>query len=234
MRPDPDLLHARLAETGPAGVWLRFVLRHTGRADLFDVRPGALIGSGRPARVFVADAAWIFGSDPTDAQALLDAATAERAVYWMAPGEPSGWNQGRDHVLVASPRPAETAVITGEAFLRMPRHPALEDLVPPPHILGMLPFRFHGLVRDGVIVAMCDTTVDDGEAVAIAQVHTAPELRGQGLATELIEGVLSQVHGLGRTTAVWLCDEENSASRALAARCGFELRHVVPRLTRPA
>lgn len=228
-----------LASTGPAGVYLRFVRRHTGRDDLFATHGSAVVGAGAPAGVFVAMDTWLFGSDPADAAVLWDRVwrgPPPTALYYAAAGPapeaPPGWDRGDDQVLVTHPSagPAPT-LVSGPALLeaRGQLHPALTSHVPPPALVSRLPFRLHGLLRDDRIVALADTTVDDGDTVAISQVHTAPELRGQGLGAELVAGVLAELHALGRGAAVWLCDADHAASLALARRAGFVPLRRVPR-----
>lgn len=230
-----------LANAGPLGTFLRFLHRHTGRDDLFVVRGTAVVASGLPAGVFVVRHHWLLGDDPDDATALLAdtlAAPSARWVYWGAPGAPGplpdGWTSGTDRVFVLRPAPADTsAILSGDAFFAALDRldPELADAVPPPAIRARLPFVFHGLEVDGRIVALCDTTVDDGDRVAIQQVETVARARGRGHATTLIRGVLGAAGRAGRGV-IWVCDAENAASVALAARVGLSLHAELPLLVR--
>lgn len=230
-----------LARSGPAGVFLRFVRRHTGRDDLFTVHGRALVGSGRPARVYVAARDWLLSDDPDDARALLSTALADpllRELYWAAPGAPGalpeGFTSGTDLLFVGDPQPFfRTHVLSDEALYAVLDRvdPELADDIPPPSIRAQLPFRLHGLMFEDRIVAVCDTTVDDGEWIAIQQVHTATRVRGRGLATALVRGVLGMAHAEGRRLC-WVCDERNTASAAVATRVGLLLHSKIPLLVR--
>ncbi|MEQ1565500.1 MAG: GNAT family N-acetyltransferase [Myxococcota bacterium] len=155
------------------------------------------------------------------------------AVYRVGPGSgPPGWERTIDRVFVGDGRPSEVRTVAGDAFLSSLDRldPELAPRVPPPQILARLPFRFHGLEYDGQLVAMCDTTVDDGEYVAIQQVHTVERLRGRGLGAALLGSVLGWAHGFGRRV-VYVCDERNEPSAALARTVGLALHAEVPLFT---
>ena len=227
-----------LADTGPLGVFLRFVYRLTRRDDLFTVRGRTLVASGMPAGVFVARPHWILGPDPDDARSLLAETLAGRntgAVYWGAPGSPGplpeGWTAGVDQLFVGRPAPGDVgSLLSGDAFLAALDRldPELADRVAPPPIRARLPFVLHGLAHEGRIVALCDTTVDDGDQVAIQQVHTVERLRGRGLATALVRHVLAYAGNHGRGV-IWMCDRTNLPSASLARRVGLSL-HAEPPL----
>jgi hypothetical protein len=226
---------------GPEGVFLRFVLNHTGRDDLFSLAPGAVMGSGAPARVFVAADHWLFADTTSTATSLLEQACAlpwAQAVNWIAPGAPpriDGWELGTDLLFSgAGHAGAASAVLSADALIAATDrlHPSLRGNIPPAPIRELLPFRFHGLVADGQIVALCDTTVYDSKWVVIQKVHTASGLLRRGHAKALVSGVLGFIQDQGRQ-AIWICDEDNIASRALAKTSGLTLQRRFPRLSKP-
>ena len=236
-----DRIATRLEACGPEGVFLRFVLAHTGRTDLFAVEPGGLIGGGLAANVFVASSHWLFADDAaTAAKLVATAIDAPRvhAVYWVAPADSAGARglavrPGSGAGPARPPRStrprSSTARTSSAALDRL--DPELADHIAPPHIQRQLPFRYHALVHEGRIVALCDTTVDDGTWAAIQQVHTVRALMRRGLATRLVRGVVGFLHSLGRRP-VWVCDADNAASRRTAQAAGLRIHRRVTRLSR--
>ena len=237
MSDDLDYL---LDRAGPSGTFLRFLLAHTGREDLFDVRGDAVWSHGRRARVHVVGG-WLLGPPGPESEALVREILADPSVdsAYIDVGEPvsppEGWQLVTDRILVhPGPLPAPDAqVVSGRAFDERVEagqlHPALADLVPPPAIWSRLPFRFHGVVEGDAIVAMCDTTVDDGTHVVVQQVHTAPEHRGRGLGARVARGAVAANPD---RRALWVCDLENRASEATARAAGFVRLREVPLLVR--
>ena len=226
-----------LSEIGPVGVFLRFLLAQARDPSLFDTDRGAVLGGDHRSRIPVVSP-WLVG-DPAGAHDLLQIALHRPSVeilHVAAPIEvspPQGWASTIDRVLIAEPTqdPGEARVLSGpdvlEALDRI--HPELAPLIPPPPLRERLPFRFHALMQHQQIVSLCDTTVADGQWVAIQQVRTVAALRGQGLARRLCQGARAAVYP---RSAVWVCDEANLASVATARAAGFAPLVRIPFLHR--
>jgi ribosomal protein S18 acetylase RimI-like enzyme len=75
---------------------------------------------------------------------------------------------------------------------------------------------------DGELSALAIVTTIAGDTAHLAQMAVAPRLRGRGVATRLLEAVLSRAARQGRRRITLLAADDNPAAQALYARCGFQ------------
>lgn len=83
-----------------------------------------------------------------------------------------------------------------------------------------VPYRGYALERDGAVLA-CGQVAIEADLVGLYDVFTAPEARGQGLATELCCWLLATAVGRGARHAYLQVEADNHAARAIYHRLGF-------------
>ena len=77
-------------------------------------------------------------------------------------------------------------------------------------------------VTDGKIVSVCETNAEDAFIGAKEiNVYTAPEYRGKGYGASNVTAMTEYYLSLGYNVA-YTCQNDNKASIALAARCGYK------------
>lgn len=77
------------------------------------------------------------------------------------------------------------------------------------------------LLRRGESVCACAQIAVDGDLVGVYDVFTAPDSRGQGLATALCARLLQQARDAGAQTAYLQVDAANTPARRIYAGLGF-------------
>ena len=88
-----------------------------------------------------------------------------------------------------------------------------------------LPSRFAVVVRNGKACAY-GRSARQGNILIIEDLWTLPELRSQGLGTQLIQGLLGLGLKDGTTTAYLTVNESNAGARRLYERLGFVDRYL--------
>jgi len=88
--------------------------------------------------------------------------------------------------------------------------------------LAQSPLALHAVVvrRDGRAVA-CGQVACDGDIAAIYDMVTAAEWRGRGLASAIVDALLSQAHGRGARVAFLQVDDDNAPAIAVYRKFGF-------------
>ncbi len=226
-------LAPRLHAAGLWGVFGRHLLRV--RPELaVPVDGDAFVLGGPMHGRFEVGFSWVFGDDVAAIARLLQRPAVRDRLHAYVPAELGAAVHARvpqleraaDHLLTcAQPRPGagvEVVALTPQT----PRErfePEIAERLPPPSIWQRFGFAYHGVLDRGVIASVLETTVDDGEHVAIQQVFTATAARGRGLGRALLRAVTAQLVARGRV-ALYLCAVDNLASLSLARSAGFELR----------
>lgn len=80
-----------------------------------------------------------------------------------------------------------------------------------------------GILDDGALIAQACCSYPTGDLEEISHVYSAPEYRGQGLASASVRAAIAAVGARGHH-ALYFCRTANLASRRVAERCG--LRHL--------
>lgn len=225
-------LAARLDAAGLYGVFARHLLRLSPQLPV--PVEGEVFAVGGPMHGrFEVGFAWCVGDDAGALTRLLRRIAGHgelRAYVELAQLEAlvsalPHTRTSHDVLLVASGRrapPATARVIAVDADVdRSCIDPEIARRLPPPHIWSRFGFAYHGLLVDDRVVAVLETTVDDGEHVAVQQVFTASSMRGRGCGHALLTSVVEAQRRRGRTP-IYVCAAENAASIALARSAGFE------------
>lgn len=87
-----------------------------------------------------------------------------------------------------------------------------------------LPRRFAVVIRDGQACAY-GYSVQQGDILNLNDLWVQPELRGQGIGTQLIHGLMQRGREDGAAIACITVNESNTAARRLYARLGFVQRY---------
>ncbi|MBX7082588.1 MAG: GNAT family N-acetyltransferase [Nannocystaceae bacterium] len=226
-------LAPRLQAAGLWGVFGRHLLRV--RPELaVPVDGDAFVLGGPMHGRYEVGFSWAFGDDADAIARLLQRPAVRERLHVYVPEAIAADVHARvpqlaraaDHLLTCTRPPpgggAEIVALTPDT----PRErfdPEIADRLPPPPIWQRFGFAYHGVLDRGVIASVLETTVDDGDHVAIQQVFTASAARGRGLGRALLRTVTAGLCARGRV-AVYLCAVDNLASLSLARSAGFALQ----------
>lgn len=228
-------LAARLADEPLYGMFARYLARVVPEAQV-PVCGDAFVVGGRMHGRFECAFGWMFGDDTDELAGVLErmiAGGVPLQLYLREPGfsalaaKVGGLALSEDRLFVCEHAKVVEAgadlVVLDADMPRSSCHPEIAERLPPPKLWQHFGFAYRGLVEDRRVVAVLETTVDDGRYVAIQQVFTAPERRGHGLGRRLVGRVCTELLAAGRRP-LWLCATDNVASAALARSVGFTER----------
>lgn len=112
------------------------------------------------------------------------------------------------------------------AFYDASRPPEIYDIYFG-RLLGDDPMDFSGLVadQDGTLVGLTHYLFhrhgwEEGNVCYLQDLYTLPEVRGQGVGRQLINGVYAAADAAGCPTVYWLTQDHNKAARTLYDQVG--------------
>jgi ribosomal protein S18 acetylase RimI-like enzyme len=223
-------------ELGIEGTFARYLLARIPNAAMlrWTGAEGQVAISGAPHGHFEASFTWVLGGRLDAALAFVEhlakrphvqayVSIAHRDAIASAFPELA---VGKDHVYTLRGEPTTIAVdariVRMHADTELTIAPDLQHLIPPPKFRKHASFSYWAVVEGDNVVALAESTVDDGRFTVIQQVHTSEAVRGRGLGRTLVAEVCRDIALRGRT-ATYICAESNAPSNALATALGMSL-----------